>query len=132
MLVITRKSAFYANYLRSYKIFIDHECVGKIRVGQEKRFELNEGVHTVWFAIDWCRSKEISFEIRSQDDLVEIECWATSPFTVPFDIFFRTMDYMPVAIKRQDRPQSGDCAEYRSVPGSLGVGGVPPSPPPFE
>jgi hypothetical protein len=100
MLLITRKNGYYANAVRAYKVFVDNECVGKIRAGQEKRFELNAGTHTVRFEIDWCGSQEITFEIKSQDDLIEIECWAKNPFTAIFDIIFRPMYYIPVAIKR--------------------------------
>jgi len=102
MLIVTRKSGYYANAARAYKIFIDNECVGKIRAGQEKRFDLNEGTHEVWFEIDWCRSQKITFDIKSKDDSTEIECWARSPFTGLFDIIFRAQDYIPVAIKRSN------------------------------
>ena len=111
MLIITRKSGFYANCLRAYKIFVDGECVGKIRAGQEKRVELSEGTHTVWFTIDWCRSQKITFEIRSQDDLIEIECWARVPFTALIDIIFNTRDFIPVEIKRQDRHNNNHGAD---------------------
>ena len=128
MLIVTRKSGYYVNSLRAYKIFLDNECVGKIRAGQEKRFEMNEGTHTVWLGIDGCRSRKITFEIKSKDDTIEIECWARSPFTVLFDIIFRSGDYIPAEIKKLDKHNQKTILQYETRISPEGYITLPPLP----
>ena len=75
MLIVTRRTGYWADWIRAYKILIDGNKVGKIRTGEELKFNLDEGSHSIKFTIDWCSSKELTFDIKLQDKPIEVECW---------------------------------------------------------
>ena len=91
MLIVTRRTGYYVDGARAYKVFIDNNEVGKIRQGEELKFNLDEGIHSIRFTIDWCSSREIIFDIKSQDKPIEVECFpGCSGCNILFAIFFVT------------------------------------------
>jgi hypothetical protein len=63
---IQRKNE-YINLLREYRLLIDGQKIGTIANGQLKEFELPSGQHTIIAKIDWCSSKEITFDLNDND-----------------------------------------------------------------
>ncbi|HNT81070.1 MAG TPA: hypothetical protein PKH65_10345 [Bacteroidia bacterium] len=61
-LVKITRSNEYLNRLRNIHIFIDGHKIGEIANGQTSEFEISPGRHSVLAKIDWCSSREISFE----------------------------------------------------------------------
>ena len=55
MIKINRETD-YADMMRSYKIVLDNEFLGKINRGETRSFQIKEGRHTLYLKIDWCRS----------------------------------------------------------------------------
>ena len=76
MLKITRKRG-PADKFRSYTILINNKEMGKIKVNQSLEFDLEEGIHTIRFTIDWCSSQELKFEISKEYETI-IECWSNA------------------------------------------------------
>ncbi|MGT2949674.1 hypothetical protein [Streptococcus devriesei] len=52
-----------ANMFRKFKVFIDDECVGKIKRGGKLEFPVAEGMHEVYCQIDWEQSNKIAVEV---------------------------------------------------------------------
>lgn len=69
MIRITRASQ-YADGARAYRIVIDGVERGKIKRGETKEFEVENGVHTVCAKMDWCGSPELCVEVN--DSVVEL------------------------------------------------------------
>ena len=52
-----------ANMFRKFEVFIDSECVGKIKRGETLEFSVPEGRHTVYCKIDWEQSNILTVDI---------------------------------------------------------------------
>ncbi len=59
----------YADGMRKYKILLDGEEIDTISRGEEKEFQIFPGKHKIQLEIDWCKSNEIEFEIKSNENL---------------------------------------------------------------
>lgn len=68
MLVIRRKKN-YKDSLRSFKIYLDGNLIGKIKNGSTLSFDISEGPHVLKLKIDWCSSNEIEFNYSYKDDV---------------------------------------------------------------
>jgi hypothetical protein len=64
-----RRTNDYINGIREYRLFIDGQKVGTIGNSQTKDFEISAGRHSIIAKIDWCSSKELSFEINDKDTI---------------------------------------------------------------
>jgi len=70
MIRITRINEYSAVF-RSYKIYIDEVCHGKIKVGETQEFEIGNGSHTVYAKLDWGRSNKLCVNVS--DSIVDLE-----------------------------------------------------------
>jgi len=70
MIRITRVRP-YGELLRSYKIFIDGTCRGRIGIDETLEFEVENGNHIVCAKLDWCRSNKVCVNVN--DSVVELE-----------------------------------------------------------
>ncbi|MFA5471601.1 MAG: hypothetical protein WC219_06105 [Acholeplasmataceae bacterium] len=54
----------YVDSLRTYKIIIDKQVVGKIKNGKTLELDLDDftGIKTIYLKIDWCRSNKIKID----------------------------------------------------------------------
>lgn len=55
-----------ANMFRKFKVFIDGECVGKIKRGQKLEFQVSEGRHDIYCKIDWEQSNTITVDVPAE------------------------------------------------------------------
>lgn len=53
---ITRRTTYWVDILRAYRIYIDGQYVGKVRNGATAEFSVDPGLHEVFLRIDWCAS----------------------------------------------------------------------------
>ncbi|MDR1697396.1 MAG: hypothetical protein LBR37_00540 [Erysipelotrichaceae bacterium] len=72
-LEIIRKSGYYFDSQRYYKIFINGTIVGEIWSGEVKSFDLPDGDYDIQFQIDWCTSQTIRIETDRKTSV--ITCW---------------------------------------------------------
>ncbi|MFC3931499.1 hypothetical protein ACVR0S_08070 [Streptococcus dentapri] len=49
-----------ANMFRKFKVFIDDDCVGKIKRGERLEFSVPEGTHKIYCKIDWEQSNTLT------------------------------------------------------------------------
>lgn len=63
----------YFDSLRSYKIYIDNIYCGDIKDGEIKELDIENGEHSIYMEIDWCRSKKLKFVVNS-NELLEFNC----------------------------------------------------------
>ena len=73
MIQITRESAL-AGAFNAYEIFVDDICRGKIRAGETKVFEVDNGSHSVYFKVGWCRSHKLNVDINNSAVALELGC----------------------------------------------------------
>lgn len=59
----------YADRLRPYQVILDGTKIGEVRDGQNQRFSIAPGQHTISLKIDWCGSKAIDFTIAGEDQV---------------------------------------------------------------
>ena len=72
MIRISRQSR-YSDSLRSYKIYIDDIYCSDIKNGEVKELDIENGEHSIYLKIDWCRSKKLNFIVNS-NELLEFYC----------------------------------------------------------
>lgn len=66
-IVVQRVPAPWRDERRAYKVRIDGQVVGKIRSGEEHRYEVSPGEHTLDLRIDWKGSTALSVALQSGD-----------------------------------------------------------------
>lgn len=71
---ITRKACFGMGTARSVKIIVNSQLLGKIKYGGYSGFSLPVGSYKLIFSMDWARSREILFDIKSKFSSISIEC----------------------------------------------------------
>ena len=76
---IHRRRKPWTDRLRSYKVRIDGEEVGRLRLGDEKTFEVQPGRHEIQLAIDWTRSEPVLLEL-ADGDKARLVCHGRNPF----------------------------------------------------
>ena len=87
--VIRRSDSWMRDGARAYKVLIDDVEVGRLKRGQEARFELEAREHTVQLRIDWKRSAEFALSGDS-DEVFRFITGSTRSMTVmqsPSDVF---------------------------------------------
>lgn len=52
-----------AGALRKYKVMLDGDNVGKIKIGQTLEIPVEPGVHELYVKVDWSRSKKTMFTV---------------------------------------------------------------------
>ena len=65
-----KRDKMFVDMMREYKVFIDGKFVGTVENGETVGFELDEGHHLVHLEIDWCRSKKLSLDVKSGENVV--------------------------------------------------------------
>lgn len=78
--VIVHRGTSMQDMLRSYKVLIDGNEVGKIKQNEEQQYELNYGKHVIQFKIDWKGSKLLEFELNDDTPTVRVNCRGYSKF----------------------------------------------------
>jgi hypothetical protein len=72
MIRISRQTR-HLDSLRSYKIYIDDIYCGDIKDGEIKELDIEDGAHSIYLKVDWCRSKKSNF-IVNNNELLEFYC----------------------------------------------------------
>jgi len=72
MIRISRQTRYFDS-LRKYKIYIDDIYCGDIEDGEIKELDIENGEHSIYLKIDWCRSKKSNFIVNS-NELLEFNC----------------------------------------------------------
>ncbi len=60
--VVTRRAGPRRDRRRSYRVYVDHEKVGKLRPGESLSLTVGPGYHVLRLAIDWCASPKVGFD----------------------------------------------------------------------
>lgn len=91
---ITRRTTYWWDLLRAYRIYIDGQYVGKIRNGEAAEFLVAPGLHEVFLRIDWCGSPRLSVKCAPGGE-ARLTCRAhLNPFGAYFAIFFAPNEYI--------------------------------------
>lgn len=91
-MIILKRGKGYADKMRAYTVLLDGNEIGKIRQGESKQFQAQEGKHTLQLKIDWCISKPITFDLAEK--YITFECGSNTAIKAAFSAFFKTNDYM--------------------------------------
>jgi len=70
---LTRISAPVRDRLRSYRVELDGEIIGKLRSGERTDFHIEPGHHRIRMKGDWTGSQTLSFEIK-KGAVAHFEC----------------------------------------------------------
>ena len=70
---LTRISAPVRDRLRSYRVELDGEVIGKIRSGDRTDFDVEPGHHRLRIRASWTGSQALSFEIK-KGAVAHFEC----------------------------------------------------------
>jgi hypothetical protein len=62
---VQREFSGLTDHLRSYKIVLDGEVVGRLRPGESCAFDVAPGSHEFFLKIDWGRSEKISVNLTA-------------------------------------------------------------------
>ncbi len=84
----------YNDRLRKYRIMVDDVCLGYIKNGETKKFEIPPGRHRIYLKIDWCRSNELEFILEKGEKAI-FDCGnATKWYNVLLYISFLKNKYL--------------------------------------
>lgn len=72
MIRISRQTR-YIDSLRNYEIYIDDRYYADIKDGEIKELDIENGKHSIYLKIDWCKSKKLNFIVNS-NELLEFNC----------------------------------------------------------
>jgi hypothetical protein len=76
-LVRIRRSEDYADSMRRYRVLIDDDEVGGVKVGQSAEFRLGPGHHIVQMAVGRHRSERVDVG-GDQEDVIRLRCGAVT------------------------------------------------------
>ena len=85
----------FLNRLRSYKIFIDNELVGKVQNGKIQNFELEPGNHKVYAKLDFFKSKEIGIQIN-ENEVTEIKLKGSEFMLASYLVFLLILLFLTI------------------------------------
>lgn len=71
MIRLTRGTS-YSDKLRKYKIYIDDVYRGDIKINEVKEYEVDNGNHSIYAKIDWCRSNILNIDINNSKLELEV------------------------------------------------------------
>ena len=72
-LILKRRPA-WGDKFRAYRIVFDGIEVGSIKESETWSHDCVLGTHTLELKIDWCRSPKATFEMVSENSVLEFEC----------------------------------------------------------
>ncbi|WP_277674445.1 hypothetical protein [Piscibacillus halophilus] len=78
MIKIIRETS-WTDRFREYKVILNETEIGFISAGETFEYPLNQGRHTLYLKVDWCRSEKIDFEVRD-NEILEFQCGALNGF----------------------------------------------------
>jgi hypothetical protein len=61
---VKRDANLWRDRVRAYRIFIDGTEAGRGRHGSMWKLAVPPGPHRIRMAIDWCRSREVGFDVQ--------------------------------------------------------------------
>jgi hypothetical protein len=93
---LRRRPGAWRDVLRGYRVLIDGENVGLIRLGQVREFSVTPGMHSIRLKIDWCSSPELSVNIRAGDTIGFVCAPGGSPLRL-WDLVVNTGKYIHLA-----------------------------------
>lgn len=62
---VQREFAGLTDHLRSYKVVIDDEVVGRLHPGESCAFDVTPGLHVLFLKIDWGRSEKVNVNLTA-------------------------------------------------------------------
>ena len=65
-----RRDAGWADKIRDYRIIVDEAEIGRLSEGAEMSRSVPSGPHVLEARIDWCGSRPLHFDVRSEDLMV--------------------------------------------------------------
>ncbi|MGC5030460.1 hypothetical protein [Micromonospora sp. DT229] len=68
--VVRRPHGFWRDHLRAYELVVDGQPYGRVRRGEEVRFEVTPGRHWAQARIDWTGSPRLTFDAAPGDEVV--------------------------------------------------------------
>ena len=87
----------WSDGLRAYRILVDGEEVGSVRVGKTLRVAVEPGTRTVEARIDWCASRPVT-AVFAPGRVVTLQVYpgleGLSVFLAPVFLLFRRREYL--------------------------------------
>ena len=71
---VSRDDKPFPDRLRSYRVVLDGDTVGRVKRGETVTVQADVGQHELHLAIDWARSPSIELELAEDDERI-IRCW---------------------------------------------------------
>lgn len=71
--LMVRRTTYYPDRLRSYKVMLDGIIVGSVHAGKSIAIPIAPGTHSLVVQIDWCSSEAINFDVQPHEHIV-FEC----------------------------------------------------------
>jgi hypothetical protein len=62
---VQREFSAFTDHLRSYKVILDGETVGRLRPGGSAIFDVAPGSHQLYLKIDWGRSEKVTVNLMA-------------------------------------------------------------------
>jgi len=72
-ITVQRELGGFTDHLRSYKVVLDGEVVGRLLAGEYCAFEVAPGSHELFLKIDWGRSEKVIVSLAA-DQTAQFRC----------------------------------------------------------
>ncbi|MDT0643940.1 hypothetical protein RM553_13970 [Zunongwangia sp. F363] len=67
--LILRRKSQWSNGLRSFSLYLNGEKLGKLKSNETIDFEIPQGHHILTAKIDWLKSREYEFDVKSEEKI---------------------------------------------------------------
>jgi hypothetical protein len=94
---LTRKRGGGRDWLRSYRVVIDGEVVGKLKRGATEEFVVKPGRHSLCLKIDWKGSEEVRVTLAAGDIAPFVCAPNGSAATGPVDLIRKSKPWIALA-----------------------------------
>jgi myo-inositol catabolism protein IolC len=92
----------WADKLRKYRILVDGVEIGRLGENEKLFHQVGEGLHVIDARVDWCGSRPLKFEARSEDLEVTVKSslrgWRV--FLALFYVIFNRHRYLTLDLRR--------------------------------
>ena len=91
---VTRAKGGRTDKFRAYAVVLDGVRVARIKRGETRTIETDEGHHELRLAVDWCRSSTVSFELAAGQE-ARFRCWPNArPLTILYHVTLGSANYI--------------------------------------
>lgn len=104
---LKRRSGYWADRLRAYKVIVDRQIVASVDEGASQTIRVAPGPHTMHLRIDFCRSRLLNMDVRP-DETIVLSCWPNAKwYTWPFFLSLGRAHYIALALEGREPSPTG-------------------------